>query len=80
MVRGLSNCKQRCPRHARIQKVLPEGSNFAKVFSDGVERIKIPLVEMVFRWRADDGLTLNLDLEALCFFPGDPETLYFCDF
>ena len=39
---------------------------------------------MAFRWRADDGPTLNAGLVALCF-SGDPdqfcyETLYFCDF
>ena len=38
----------------------------------------------VFRWRADDGRTLNAGLVALGF-SGDPdqyckETLYFCDF
>ena len=39
---------------------------------------------MAFRWRGDDGPTLNAGLVALCF-SGDPdqycyETQYFCDF
>ena len=37
-------------------------------------------IEMAFRWRADDGQTLNAGLVALWFFRGPAETLYFCDF
>ena len=41
-------------------------------------------IQMAFRWRADDGTTLNAGLVASSFL-GDPdqycwETLYFCDF
>ena len=41
-------------------------------------------IQMAFRWRVDDGPTLNAGLVALCFFR-DPDqychgTLYFCDF
>ena len=38
---------------------------------------------MAFRWRANDGPTLNPELVALCFSGSGPEllrNLYFCDY
>ena len=41
-------------------------------------------IEMVLRWRADNGPPLNASLVALCFFRGSGSTLLgnriFCDF
>ena len=61
--------------HAQIQKVLSEGvqlcnSDNAFFFLFRGERIQIPL-KMAFRWRADDGPTLNAGLVALRI-SGDP--------
>ena len=84
------------PAHARIQKVLSEGVEIWFFFSwwgieDPNTAINVPssalqrnAIEMAFRWRADDGPTLNAGLVAL-WFSGDPgqyykEALYFVIF
>ena len=61
--------------HARIQRILSEGSNFDNVFfffffffflfDDGRKDPNTTISEMAFRWRADDGPTLNAGLVAL---------------
>ena len=71
--------------HARIQKKIvrrgPTLTTFFLLISG--ERIQIqlkaghhrPAIKMAFRWRADDGLTLNADLVALWLFRGSGPVL-----
>ena len=83
--------------HAQIQKVLSEGVQLYKKNSvaEGRENpnttISEPLsacqrnaIEMAFRWRTDDGQTLNVGLVALGFLRDLNvycyKTLYFCIF
>ena len=47
--------------HARIQR----GSKVDKRFFLVDEGRQHPTIKMVFRWRADDGPTLNADFKAL---------------
>ena len=73
--------------HARIQKVFQRGSNFDVFFVDKIREepnatICRPTsasqrnaIEMAFRWRADDGPTLNAGLVALCFSRGSGPVL-----
>ena len=79
--------------HARIQKILPEGSNFDKIFlvdegkkdqNTNISRPSSNRQRMVFLWRADEGPTLNVGLVALLILRGSGPVLLrnpiFCDF
>ena len=73
--------------HARIQKVLSRGSNVFFIsflqlmrgtkYYDKWAIIGLPAKchQMAFRWRADDGPTLNAGLVALGFFRGSGPVL-----
>ena len=78
----------RKPRHARIQKVLSEGSNSDNVlFLVDEGRTEDPYntkcrPSSAQQRNADDSPTRNASLVALCFSRGSGplKTLYFCDF
>ena len=71
-----------CIKHARIQKLLSERSNFDYVFfllDEGIDdpnatmngpssALQRNAIKMVYRWRADDGPTLNAGSVAFVIF------------
>ena len=85
-IAGMHDYYLRHPSHARIQKVLSEGGLWSLFSWWGIGDPKTAIngppsdrqrnaIEMAFRWRADDGQTLNADLVASWFFRGSGPVL-----